>query len=290
MKYVLVLGEKGYVSTCFQAYMKNKKGYIVDAISVRGDSWKKQSFSNYDAVFNTIGLAHNDARNGTNEEFIHLNVELVLELAKKAKQDGCPLFVHMSSMIVYGDVQPLGINNKYSENTIPIPTNIYGRSKLMGEKEILKLQSDEFNIAVIRSPLIYGEKAVDNFALLISFAKKFFVFPDIKNERSMIYADNLCELVRLIVEENCPGIYCPQQEDYICTSKLVKDIAVETGHKMVLTKIFNPFLRILSGKVRMVDKVFGSEAYEKSISNTFEGKYRIVSYEDSIKRIVNKRK
>lgn len=67
---ILVLGKNGYVSRCFQEYMNNNFSDQVDAISVRGDDWKDLSFSGYDAVFNTTGLAHNDARMGTKEEFM----------------------------------------------------------------------------------------------------------------------------------------------------------------------------------------------------------------------------
>jgi UDP-glucose 4-epimerase len=259
--------------------------YAVEAISVRDDSWRTMDFSKYDTVFNTTGLAHNDARKGTDEEFIALNVNLPVELAKKAKESGVRQFIHMSSMIVYGSLSPLGKNEKYTVDTIPNPNNIYGKSKLMGEHELEKLKTDSFSVALIRSSLVYGEKAVDNFERLVSFAGKLPVFPDIKNERSMIYADNLCELVRLIIDNKSCGLFYPQQERYICTSRLVKDIAAAMGHKLVLTKLFNPILCSLSGRIGIVDKVFGSEAYEMSMSYAFDGTYRIVSYEESVRRI-----
>ena len=290
MKHILVLGKSGYISTCFQTYMKRFPEYTIVAISVRDESWRTIDFSKYDAVFNTTGLAHNDARKGTDEEFIALNVNLPVELAKKAKESGVRQFIHMSSMIVYGSLSPLGKDEKYTVDTIPQPNNIYGKSKLMGEHELEKLKSDSFSVALIRSSLVYGEKAVDNFERLVTFAGKLPIFPDIKNERSMIYADNLCELVRLIIDNKSCGLFYPQQERYICTSDLVCDIAHGLGHKMLITKLFNPALRFLSGKVGIVDKVFGSEAYEMSMSNAFDGKYRVVSYEESIDRIASSKK
>ena len=142
----------------------------------------------------------------------------------------------------------------------------------------------------ISNPLVPTEKAVDNFEKLVKFAGMLPMFPYIKNERSMIYADNLCELVRLIVDNESCGLFYPQQERYICTSDLVRDIAHELGHKMLITKLFSPALHFLSGKVGIVDKVFGSEAYEMSMSNAFDGKYRVVSYEESIERIASSKK
>lgn len=282
---ILVIGKHGYISTSFQNYMKKYPEHEVEAISVRDGPWKSLDFSQFDSVFNTAALAHNNARKGTDEEFMALNAILPVEIAKKAKADGVKEFIHMSSMIVYGSLRPLGDNTKYFKDTVPTPNNIYGRSKLQGEQGLKELEDDNFKVALIRSPLVYGENATDNFGKLVKAAKTFPFFPNIKNERSMIYADNLCELVRLIAENESSGLFCPQQECYICTSKIVKDMADAMHHPLHLTRFFNPILRALSKRVGIVDKVFGTEAYEMNMSNAFDGEYRVVSYEDSIKRI-----
>lgn len=281
---ILVLGKNGYVSRCFQEYMK-KFSDQVDTISVRGDVWKDTSFAGYDAVFNTTGLAHNDARMGTDEEFMKLNVQLPADVAKKAKEDGVPIFIHMSSMIVYGNSSLVGKFEPITKNTVPTPDNIYGQSKLLGEKELEKLEDEKFKVALIRSCRVYGEKDTDNIQMLTKFAKKMPVFPKIKNCISMIYSDNLCELVRLIAEKKQGGIYFPQQENYICTGDMVKDIAVAAEHKLWSTKIFNPILFTVGKKIGIVRKVFGNEGYDLKLSNHYNGKYRVVSYDESIRRL-----
>lgn len=284
---ILVIGKNGYISKCFQEYMSSYADDVVKAISVRDDVWKNMSFAGFDAIFNTAALAHNNARKGTDEEFMNLNVKLPFELAKKAKQDKVPIFIHMSSLIVYGN--PSGINefNPITRDTIPNPDNIYGKSKYTGEQELNKLEDDNFKVALIRSPRVYGEKDTDSIQTLTKFAKKMPVFPNIKNSISMIYSDNLCELVRLIAESKQGGIYYPQQERYICTSELVKDISIAAGHKLFLAKVFNPILYLIRNKVGIVSKVFGNEGYELKMSNHFDGKYRVVSYEESVERLAS---
>lgn len=281
---ILVIGKNGYISKCFQEYMSIFSD-DVNAVSVRGNDWKKTSFAGYDAVFNTIGLAHNDARMGTDDEFMRLNVQLPLEIAKKAKEEGIPIFIHMSSMIVYGNSSEIGKYEPITDGTTPVPDNIYGKSKLLGEEELKKLGDKNFKVALIRSPRVYGEKDTDSIQTLTKFAKKMPVFPNIKNSISMIYSDNLCELVRLIAESKQGGIYYPQQEKYICTSELVKDISIAAGHKLFLTKIFNPILYLIRNKAGIVSKVFGNEVYDRGLSNHFDGKYRVVSYEESVERL-----
>lgn len=281
---ILVLGKNGYVSRCFQDYM-DKFSDQVDTLSVRGDNWKKCSFSEYDAVFNTIGLAHNDARMGTEEEFMKLNVQLPVDVAKKAKEDGVSIFIHMSSMIVYGNSSKVGVFEPITKDTIPIPDNIYGRSKLLGEKELEKLADEKFKVALVRSCRVYGEHDTDSIQMLTKFAKKMPIFPKVKNNISMIYSDNLCELVRLIAEAKQGGIYFPQQERYICTGDMVKDIATLSGHRIWNTKIFNPILLTVGKRIGFINKVFGNEGYDFGLSTHFDGKYRVVSYEESIKRL-----
>lgn len=285
---ILVIGKSGFVSTSFQTYMKRYPDIKVDAVSARNGKWKKVDFSEYDVVYNTTGLAHNDARKGTDEQFMALNAKLPVALASKAKRDGVKEFIHMSSMIVYGDMSQLGEDKFITKDTVPKPAGIYGKSKLAGENALRKLESEDFHVALIRSPLIYSEDAVDNFLKLTEYAKKHPIFPDIKNARSMIYADNLCELVRLIAENQSSGIFYPQQDEYICTSKLVKDIARTAGHKMKLTKMFNPILYAVSKRKIFVRKVFGNLAYDMETSNAFEGRYRVVGYQESLKRLVIK--
>ena len=284
---ILVIGKNGYISKCFQEYMSSYADDIVKAISVRDDAWKNMSFAGFDAIFNTVALAHNNARKGTEEEFMNLNVKLPSELARKAKQDKVPIFIHMSSLIVYGN--PSGINKfiPITRDAIPNPDNIYGKSKYMGELELSKLEDDNFKVALIRSPRVYGEKDTDSIQQLTRFAKTMPIFPDVKNSISMIYSDNLCELVRLIAESRQGGTYYPQQERYICTSELVKDISVAVGHKLFLTKVFNPVLCLIGKKVGLVSKVFGNEGYGMELSNHFDGKYRVVSYEESVERLAS---
>lgn len=283
---ILVIGKNGFISKCFQNYMKRYSDIDILAISARDNSWKQYDFHGYDAVYNTTGLAHDDARKGSREQFMNLNAFLPAELAKKAKTEGVKIFINMSSLIIYGEMSELGSKERITSQTIPIPAGIYGESKLEGEAALNKIADDHFKVAIIRSPLVYNENAVDNFLKLKNYALNYHVFPNLSNARSMIYSDNLCELVKLIAEKNEGGYFYPQQEEYICTSKLVRDIAVTAGKRMFLTRLFNPILYLLSKKFLLLRKVFGSLAVDLKESNHFEGKYRVVSYDESIKRLV----
>lgn len=284
----MLVGVGGYIGGKFTEYInKNYPDWQIDAVDSRDKKWKDADFHGYDAVYNVSGLAHANARQGSEEQYYQVNGQLPIDVAIKAKAEGVPLFIQMSSQIVYGDMSGLGEEKMITAETIPSEPTIYGKSKMMAERGLQQLVDGNFQVAIMRPPLIYSEFARDNFPRLVNFSKKMPVFPKMENRQSMVYVDNLCELVKLIIENNKGGIYFPQQECYIETSKIVADIAKAVGNKMWQTRIFNPALRLLSKMscFGFIHKAFGSIAYDMSMSNHFDGKYRVVSYEESIQRI-----
>ncbi len=290
MKKVMLVGIGGYIGGKFTEYMnQNYPDWKIDAVDSMNRKWAEADFSGYDAVYNVSGLAHANARQGSEDLYYAVNGQLPIDVAAKAKAEGVPLFVQMSSQIVYGDMSGLGEDKLITSETIPSEPTVYGKSKMMAERGLQDLVDNKFQVAILRPPLIYSEYARDNFPRLVNFAKKMPIFPKMDNKQSMIYVDNLCELVHLIIENNKGGVYFPQQECYIVTSKIVADIAKAVGNRMWQTRIFNPILRLLSKapKLGFIHKAFGSIAYDMELSNHFDGKYRVVSYDESIRRIAN---
>lgn len=288
VKKVMLVGVGGYIGGKFTEYIHaNYPDWQINAVDSMERKWEATDFIGYDAVYNVSGLAHANARQGSEELYYQVNGQLPIDVATKAKTEGVPLFVQMSSQIVYGDMSNIGEEKIITAESIPSEPTVYGKSKMMAERGLQKLVDETFQVAIIRPPLIYSEYARDNFPRLVNFAKKMPVFPKLENKQSMVYVDNLCELIRLIIESNKGGIYYPQQECYIETSKIVADIAKAVGNKMWQTRIFNSALRLLSKvpQLGFIHKAFGSITYDMSISNHFDGKYRVVSYEESIQRI-----
>lgn len=241
-KKVILVGIGGYIGGKFTEYInKNYPDWQIDAVDSMNRKWAEADFTGYDAVYNVSGLAHANAALRVAEElYYQVNGQLPIDVATKAKAEGVPLFVQMSSQIVYGDMSGLGEEKMLTPETVPAEPTVYGKSKMMAERGLQKLVDDKFQVAIMRPPLIYSEYASDNFPRLVNFAKQMPIFPKLKNKQSMVYVDNLCELIKLIIENNKGGIYYPQQECYIEISKIVKDIADAVGNKMWQTRIFNP--------------------------------------------------
>jgi nucleoside-diphosphate-sugar epimerase/glycosyltransferase involved in cell wall biosynthesis len=281
MKKILITGKSSYVGKSLEKWFGNYPDrYLIDSISLRDDSWKEKDFSRYDVVFHVAGIAHVSSNPKMEEMYYKVNRDLTIETAKKAKAEGVKQFIFMSSIIVYGDSS----SNKrvIDKNTVPEPSNFYGDSKLQAEEGIKSLESDNFKVVIVRPPMIYGKGSKGNYPKLAKISRKLPVFPDVENQRSMLHIDNLCEFVRLMIENEESGLFFPQNSEYVRTSEMVKLIAEAHGKKVVLTKLFNPILRFLGARLALINKVFGNSVYERGMSN-YKDDYRIFELKESIR-------
>ena len=288
MKKILITGANSYIGTSFENYINENYAdrYSVDTVDMVDGAWREKSFAGYDAVFHVAGIAHSDSGKLTEEKkrlYYSVNTDLTVETAKKAKADGVGQFIFMSSAIVYGNSAPIGKQKIIDKNTPLTPANAYGDSKVQAEKGILPLADDMFKVVVLRPPMIYGRGSKGNYPLLSKFAQKLPFFPYVKNERSMLYIENLAEFVRLMIENNENGIFFPQNDAYSNTSEMVKAIADAHGKNLCLVKGFSWALKIMSHITGLVDKAFGNLCYDMAISE-YKENYRLFNLEESIKK------
>ena len=269
MKKILITGANSYIGTSVEAHLvQYPEEYQVKTVDMIGEGWREVSFFGYDSIFHVAGIAHQDSRKISEErkqEYYRVNTHLAVETAEKARAEGVPHFIFMSSIIIYGAVTKLGETKVIDRDTVPAPIGAYGDSKLQAERGLAALQDETFRLCVLRPPMIYGPGSKGNYRLLEKVALRWPFFPDIKNERSMLHIDNLCAYVKRMIDTQAAGIFFPQDAEYLCTSQMVREIAAARGRKIRLTKFFNPLLRFLSGKVRVVDKVFGGLIYDRSM-------------------------
>lgn len=119
-----------------------------------------------------------------------------------------------------------------------------------------------------------------NYNSLIKFANKLPIFPNIKNQRSMVGIYELCSFVRKMIDKETSGVFFPQDDRYGCTSDIVKNIAEINGKKIHLTKLLNPFVWIfmkMPGRLgSLARKAFGNLIYEKDISSQNEIKKKVL--------------
>lgn len=283
MKKILITGANSYIGQSFENWLKQwRNEYKISTVDMIDGSWRKKDFSKYDVVFHVAGIAHVSTDPNMEGLYYKVNTDLTIETAQKAKLEGVKQFIFMSSIIVYGDSSHINKKRVINKDTLPTPSNFYGKSKLQAEEGILPLQNENFNVAVIRPPMIFGKNSKGNYPKLAKMAQKLPIFPNVINERSMLHIDNLCEFIRLMIVNEERGIFFPQNKEYVGTSELVKLIAEAHGKKIVLTEIFNGALKIMGKKVGIVNKVFGNLVYDKSISE-YKANYRVRDLKEAVK-------
>ena len=257
MKKILITGANSYIGTSFEKYMSQwKDEYIVDTVDMIDGSWREKSFAGYDVVFHVAGIAHRKETKENAHLYYEVNRDIAFETAQKAKESGVKQFIFLSSMSVYGL-----LTGEITKETKPDPKSNYGKSKLQAEELIKELEDNSFRVTIVRPPMVYGPGCKGNYVRLEKLAKITPLFPDIENKRSMIYIDVLSEKIKEIADTGFRGLALPQNDEYVCTRDMFRQIAEENNKKIYFTKIFNPFIRLLVGKVSIVSKVFGDLIY-----------------------------
>jgi UDP-glucose 4-epimerase len=281
MKKILITGKDSYIGTSLEKWLSQwPDKYTVDTVDMISDSWKEKDFSKYDVVFHVAGIAHVSSDPKLKNLYYKVNRDLTIATARKAKNEGVQQFIFMSSIIVYGDSPSNGVIDR---NTVPKPSNFYGDSKLQAEEGIKPLENESFKIVILRPPMIYGKGSKGNYPRLAKLARKVPVFPDIDNQRSMLHIDNLCEFIKLMIDNKESGLFFPQNKEYVKTSEMVRLIAEVHGKKIRLTKVFNPFIKLMY-RIGTVNKVFGNMVYDKSMSEYDKGNYQLKDLRESILR------
>ena len=258
MKKVLITGANSYIGDNIKQYLDNfSNEYMVDILDTIGLFPKIDDFEGYDVIIHVAGIAHIKETNKNKDLYYKVNRDLAIEVAKTAKNAGIKQFIIFSTMSVYG--LSTGFITK---STIENPQNAYGDSKLQADIFLKGLEDENFIVAIVRPPMIYGKGCKGNYQKMRMFALKTFIFPNIKNQRSMLYIGNLTCFVKELIDCNRGGLFFPQNEEYVSTSKIVELIASNNNKKIKMTKVFNFFIKKLN--IKVLNKVFGNLTYEKT--------------------------
>lgn len=97
----------------------------------------------------------------------------------------------------------------------------------------------------------------------------------------MLYVKNFAEFVRLMIENSERGIFWPQNGEYTNTSEMVRMIAESHGKNIAMLPGCEIPLKVLAKFSGLVNKAFGSLAYDMSLSQYRED-YRLYDLRRSI--------
>ena len=128
-----------------------------------------------------------------------------------------------------------------------------------------------FKVAVIRPPLVYGPGVKGNMLRLLELAKKNYPLPfgNSRNKRSMVFLDNLVELINTIITKQAMGTFIAGDAEPVSTDRLLSLIRQAMGKKEDLVSIPS-ILRFLLKQVRpaLYTRLFGSFVVDNTNTNT----------------------
>ena len=283
---VLIIGKNSYIGDHICHWLL-AEGWNVFQLDVLNEDWRSFDFSLYDAIVHVAGIVHRPNCHDWNL-YKSVNADMPVEIAKMAKSGlRVKSFIFLSSMAVYGKGKELKPNVINKESTLHA-TSMYGKSKLIAEEELLKLQDESFDIVIIRPPSVYGKGCRGGYISgFSSFVNDMPIIPVCYQnvKQSMLYIDNLCELVRIIIIQERKGVFCPQDDKAVSANEILKAIALGLGHRMIESRWLGFLVRCIHF-LPIVKKAYGGIQYSQDLSSVPEIDYVVVPFEEGMRRTV----
>jgi len=113
---------------------------------------KPGQLTGYDAVICLAALSNDPLGHLNPAATYSVNLNGTLQLAKAAKQAGVPRFLFASSCSLYGAAGSAGV----AEDAELTPVTPYGETKVLAERELSVLASDDFSPTYLRNATAYG--------------------------------------------------------------------------------------------------------------------------------------
>lgn len=284
---VLIVGKNSYIGDHIERWLSDR-GCSVFQLDVLADDWLTFDYSGFDTIVHVAGIVHQPNCHDW-DLYKRVNADMPVAIARKAKESGVKQYVFFSTMGVYGVDKKL-TPNIIGANTPLAPDDMYGKSKLMAEEGLRKLQDDQFRIVCVRPPSVYGKGCRGGYILgFASIVKLLPIIPQVYNnvKQSFIYIDNLSELVYQIVVNNLDGVFCPQDDKSVSANELLQAIAFGMGKKYRSSSLLGIFVRLICF-LPIVKKAYGGIVYDTNLSTINNINYVVVPFEEGIRRTMEK--
>ena len=195
--------------------------------------------------------------------FRRVNVNGTEQLLRHEHMRDVKRVIFVSSIKVHGDET---VTKPFSATDTPAPPDPYGISKFEAEELVEKIGAETgFETVIIRPPLVYGPGVGGNFARLLKLIDKGIPLPFglVRNTRSLVSVDNLCDLIReCLGNESAPGKrFLVSDNSDLSTPELVRKIAAAMGRPSRLLPVPVFLMRMgasLLGRGAEVSRLTGS--------------------------------
>ena len=202
---ILVTGSDGLVATNIIPFLK-EHFEIIPALEKEWDITDRDKgravlkSTQPHVLLNLAAMTNVDGCEDILDRAHKVNAEGPGVLADLCREEGVKI-AHFSTDYVFDGAG----QRPYREDDRTNPLSVYGRTKLLGEKEVMK-RTDNF--LVIRTQWIYGEGG-ENFITKVTRLGKEKGAVSVVNDQtgSPTYAKDLAQPVAALIQGNCSGIY-----------------------------------------------------------------------------------
>jgi nucleoside-diphosphate-sugar epimerase len=271
---ILITGSSGFVGSNLSSYLEKKDKKIVGVSrnpaenEVAYKSINRTLLENGNAFIHLAGKAHDLKKTSEDKEYFEVNTELTKNLFDQFLESDCEVFIYMSSVKAAADV----VEGVLTEDVIPNPVTVYGKSKLAAENYILSKEIPEKKrVYILRPCMIHGPNNKGNLNLLYNFVSKGIPYPFgfYENKRSFVSVENLCFIINELLEnKNIPsGVYNLADDESISTTHLVKIIGDTIGKPAKILNIPKVFVNFVAKVGDLLPLPINSERVQKLTEN-----------------------
>ncbi len=238
---------------------------IVEDISSAMDM--QSSLDGVNVVIHLAARVHvmNEKCKDSLSEYRRHNVESTLNLARQAATSGVKRFVFLSSIKVNGEVTEK--NKPFRADDTPNPKDPYAISKCEAEAGLIRLAKETgMEVVIIRPPLVYGPGVKANFLNMIKMLHAGIPLPfgAINNKRSLVFIDNLVDLIIKVIDHPSASgeIFLVSDGHDVSTSSLLNLLSLAlVGRKARLIALPQSLLKFIFkvlGKSELSVRLLGS--------------------------------
>ncbi|CDT94230.1 UDP-glucose 4-epimerase family protein [Vibrio coralliirubri] len=305
---MLVTGSTGFVGSRIVELAKERDWAVIPVVrkqiepltnslvipSIDASTDWSGAFEGVDCVVHCAARVHqmNETEQDALIAYRDINTLGTLNLAKQAAEAGVKRFVFVSSIKVNGELSEP--NLPFEPNLKNTPQDPYGLSKYEAEVELAKLSKETgLEVVIIRPPLVYGPGVKANLLSMMRLIDKGIPLPfgAIKNQRSLVYLDNLSNLILTCCEHpSAPGYtFLASDDQDVSTTQLMQTIAHAMGKSPRLIPIPMSWIQAGSSvlnKQHIAQRICGNLQVEIGLTKDILGWKPPVSFEQGIKRTV----
>lgn len=281
---ILITGKNSYVGKSIKTWLEQNESFMVDELDLKDGRWSNYDFSIYHSVIHVAGIVHRSKEEIGWDVYYRVNTLLPTQVASIAKASGVKQFIFISTMGIYGQEKKLPYGNCIDSSTPIAPVSFYGKSKYGAEVTLNELHDEGFKVCIVRPPNIYGKECPGNyFKGFVKMTSCLPIFPMAfrESKQSLIYIDNLCEFIRLLITHTVSGTYMPQDEVQVSTVEFISCIATAINKKIRFSKALGTIVQGLY-RLSIVKKVFGGVSYDAELSKINIGDYIVVPFKEAV--------